>query len=147
MAVDSLFFGEKEQEHIVATIQQAEKQTSGEIKVHIEKKCSSENVLDRAKEVFELLNMHLTKDRNGVLFYLAYEDRKFAVLGDKGIYEKVPEDFWNSTKDLLRSHFSKNRFAEGLCLGINEAGIQLKTHFPYSSDDINELSDDISFGE
>lgn len=147
MAVDSLFFGEKEQQNIVEAIKEAEKQTSGEIKVHIEKKCTSENVLERAKEVFEFLNMHLTKDHNGVLFYLAYEDRKFAVLGDKGIYEKVPADFWNSTKDLLRSHFSNNRFAEGLCLGINEAGIQLKKHFPYSSDDINELPDDISFGE
>ena len=147
MAADSLFFGEKEQQRIVEAIQNAEKQTSGEIKVHIEKKCLSENALDRAKEVFALLNMHLTQDHNGVLFYLAYEDRKFAVLGDKGIFEKVPENFWNSTKDLLRSHFSKNNFAEGLCLGINEAGIQLKKHFPYSSDDINELPDDISFGE
>ena len=147
MAADSLFFGEKDQQSIVEAIQNAEKQTSGEIKVHIEKKCLSENALDRAKEVFALLNMHLTQDHNGVLFYLAYEDRKFAVLGDKGIFEKVPENFWNSTKDLLRSHFSKNNFAEGLCLGINEAGIQLKKHFPYSSDDINELPDDISFGE
>ena len=147
MAADSLFFGEKEQQRIVEAIQNAEKQTSGEIKVHIEKKCLSETALDRAKEVFALLNMHLTQDHNGVLFYLAYEDRKFAVLGDKAIFEKVPEDFWDSTKDLLRSHFSDNRFAEGLCLGINEAGIQLKKHFPYSSDDINELPDDISFGE
>lgn len=147
MAADSLFFGEKDQQRIVEAIQNAEKQTSGEIKVHIEKKCLSENALDRAKEVFALLNMHLTQDHNGVLFYLAYEDRKFAVLGDKGIFEKVPENFWDSTKDLLRSHFSKNKFADGLCLGINEAGIQLKKHFPYSSDDINELPDDISFGE
>jgi len=146
MAADSLFFGEKEQQDIIAAIKEAEKQTSGEIRVHVEKKCATD-VLERAKEVFGLLNLHLTKDHNGVLFYLAYEDRKFAVLGDQGIFEKVPEDFWNSTKDLLRSHFSKNLFAEGLCLGIQEAGIQLKRHFPYSSDDINELPDDISFGQ
>jgi len=146
MAADSLFFGEEEQTHIVAAIREAEKQTSGEIRVHIEKKCAID-VLDRAKEVFGLLNLHLTKDHNGVLFYLAYEDRKFAVLGDKGIFEKVPADFWNSTKDLLRTHFAGNHFAEGLCLGIQEAGKQLKTHFPYSSDDINELPDDISFGQ
>ena len=144
---DSLFFSEEEQKQIIAAIQEAEKQTSGEVKVHIEKKCETEDVLERAKEVFGLLKMHATAEQNGVLFYLAYEDRKFAVLGDKGIYEKVPADFWNSTKDLLRSHFSNNRFAEGLCLGINEAGIQLKKHFPYSSGDINELPDDISFGE
>ena len=131
----------------MTAIREAEKQTSGEIKLHIEKKCQTEDVLERAKEVFVFLNMHLTKDHNGVLFYLAYEDRKFAVLGDIGIDEKVPSDFWNSTKDLLRTYFSQNQFAEGLCQGIKEAGLQLKTHFPYASDDINELPDDISFGQ
>lgn len=147
MAADSLFFREEDQQRIVAAIQEAEKQTSGEIKVHIEKKCDAKNVLDRATEVFGILNMHLTQDHNGVLFYLAYEDRKFAVLGDQGIFNKVPEDFWNSTKDLLRSNFANNRFSDGLCQGIIEAGIQLKKHFPYSSNDVNELPDDISFGQ
>jgi uncharacterized membrane protein len=128
---DSLFFGEEEQKQIIAAIQEAEKQTSGEVKVHIEKKCKSADVLDRAKEVFGLLEMHATGEQNGVLFYLAYEDRKFAVLGDKGINEKVPAHFWNT---------------EGLCAGIKEAGLQLKTHFPYRSDDVNELPDEISFG-
>jgi uncharacterized membrane protein len=103
-------------------------------------------VLDRAKEVFGLLEMHATGEQNGVLFYLAYEDRKFAVLGDKGINEKVPAHFWNSTKDLLKSYFSQSRYTEGLCAGIKEAGLQLKTHFPYRSDDVNELPDEISFG-
>lgn len=147
MAADSLFFGEEEQKRIVTAIREAEKQTSGEIKLHVEKKCPIEDVLERAKEVFLFLDMHLTKDHNGVLFYLAYEDRKFAVLGDTGINEKVSTDFWNSTKDLLRTHFSQNRFTEGICASIEEAGLQLKTHFPYSSDDINELPDDISFGQ
>ena len=142
----ALFFSEEEQQQIIAAIREAERQTSGEIKLHIEKKCPSD-VLDRTKEVFAFLNMHLTKDHNAVLFYLAYEDRKFAVFGDKGINEKVPGDFWNSTKDLLRSNFSNHRFTEGLCLGIREAGLQLKQHFPYSSDDVNELPDDISFGQ
>lgn len=146
MPTESPFFIEEEQQHIIEAIRQAEKQTSGEVKVHIEKKCPAEDVMERAKEVFGLLNMHLTEERNGVLFYLAYEDRKFAVLGDKGIYEKVSLDFWDSTKDLLRSHFSKNQFSEGLCKGIAEAGLQLKKHFPYQSDDTNELPDDISFG-
>lgn len=146
MPADSHFFGEEEQQLIVAAIREAEKQTSGEIKVHIEKKCPADDVLDRAKEVFGLLDMHLTKDRNAVLFYLAYEDRKFAVLGDKGINEKVPSNFWDTTKDHLRSHFSQSRYAKGLCEGIQEAGSQLKIHFPYSSDDVNELPDDISFG-
>ena len=124
----------------------AEKQTSGEVKVHIEKKCPNPDVMERAKEVFLTLNLHQTAQRNGVLFYLAYEDRKFAVLGDKGINEKVPADFWETTKRLLRSHFSQGLFLEGLCKGIDEAGFQLKSHFPYKSDDINELPDDISFG-
>ncbi|SEJ62846.1 TLP18.3, Psb32 and MOLO-1 founding protein of phosphatase [Dyadobacter koreensis] len=146
MPTDSLFFGEEEQKQIIAAIKEAEKQTSGEVKVHIEKKCSSSDVLERAKEVFGLLGMHATSEQNGVLFYLAYEDRKFAVLGDKGINEKVPSDFWNSTKDLLRSYFSQSKYSEGLCAGIKEAGLQLKTHFPYRSDDVNELPDDISFG-
>ena len=146
MAKDSLFFSEEQQQSIIEAIKKAEKQTSGEVKVHIEKKCPTTDVMERAKEVFLLLHLHETKENNGVLFYLAYEDRKFAVLGDKGINERVPADFWVSTKDHLRSHFSKGQFTEGLCRGIEEAGSQLKTHFPYQSNDINELPDDISFG-
>jgi uncharacterized membrane protein len=147
MATDSLFFSETDQQRIIEAIQQAEKQTSGEVKVHIEKKCPAPDVMERAKEVFLFLNLNRTALQNGVLFYLAYEDRKFAVLGDKGINEKVPGDFWNSTKDLLRQHFAKGEFMEGLVHGIAEAGIQLKTHFPYNADNINELPDDISFGK
>lgn len=146
MAADSLFFSEDEQKQIIQAILEAERQTSGEVKVHVEKKCPGD-VLDRTKEVFGFLNMHLTKDHNAVLFYLAYEDRKFAVFGDKGIDEKVPKDFWNSTKELLRTNFANHRFAEGLSIGIREAGLQLKKHFPYNSDDVNELPDDISFGQ
>jgi uncharacterized membrane protein len=146
MPNDSLFFGEEEQAQLIAAIREAEKQTSGEVKVHIEKNCATPDVLERAKEVFGLLGMHATSEQNGVLFYLAFEDRKFAVIGDKGINEKVPVDFWNSTKDLLRSYFSQGKYTEGLCAGINEAGLQLKIHFPYRSDDVNELPDDISFG-
>ncbi|KQS33032.1 TPM domain-containing protein [Dyadobacter sp. Leaf189] len=146
MEAQSLFFTEEQQQLIINAIMAAEKQTSGEVKVHIEKKCPNPDVMERAKEVFLALNLHQTAQRNGVLFYLAYEDRKFAVLGDKGINEKVPADFWETTKSLLRSHFSQGLFLEGLCKGIDEAGFQLKSHFPYNSDDINELPDDISFG-
>lgn len=147
MASESLFFTEEDQRYIIEAIQEAEKQTSGEVKVHIEKKCPNDDVMERAKEVFLFLHLHETSERNGVLFYLAHEDRKFAVLGDKGIDEKVPNNFWNSTKDLLRSHFAAGQYREGLCKGIEEAGLQLKKHFPYQSGDINELSDDISFGQ
>lgn len=147
MPTDSLFFSEEEQQYLIEAIQEAEKQTSGEVKVHIEKKCQTADVMERAKEVFLFLHLHQTAERNGVLFYLAYEDRKFAVLGDKGIDEKVPADFWNSTKDLLRTHFANAQYLEGLRKGIEEAGLQLKKHFPYQSGDINELPDDISFGQ
>jgi uncharacterized membrane protein len=146
MPTDSLFFSEEEQQYLIEAIQEAEKLTSGEVKVHIEKKCQTADVMERAKEVFLFLNLHQTAERNGVLFYLAYEDRKFAVLGDKGIDEKVPADFWNSTKDLLRTHFANAQYLDGLRKGIEEAGLQLKKHFPYQSGDINELPDDISFG-
>jgi uncharacterized membrane protein len=145
MAGDTLFFSQEEQQQIITCIQQAEKQTSGEVRVHIEKNCPGD-VMERAKQVFLALNLHRTEQRNGVLFYLAYDDHKFAVLGDAGIDEKVTAEFWNSTKDLLRSHFAQGKFLEGFCKGIEEAGFQLKKHFPYRSGDINELPDDISFG-
>jgi uncharacterized membrane protein len=92
------------------------------------------------------LALHKTAQRNGVLFYLAHEDRKFAVIGDKGIDKAVTILFWESTKEILRNHFAQQQYTEGLCAGINEAGKQLKKYFPYQSDDKNELSDDISFG-
>jgi uncharacterized membrane protein len=139
-------FDKDDQKQIVAAIQEAERQTSGEIKVHIEKNCPDADVMERAKVVFGTLGMHTTKDQNGVLFYLAYEDRKFAILGDKGIYEKVPQGFWESTREKMREHFRKHEFTEGLCEGILEAGSQLKKYFPYQSDDTNELPDDVSFG-
>ncbi len=139
-------FTVNQQKQIVAAVKEAELNTSGEIKVHIDNKCKGD-VLDRAAFVFDKLEMQKTALRNGVLFYLAVEDRKFAILGDVGINQKVPKDFWNSTKDLMIANFKKAKFTEGLAAGIKMAGEQLKKHFPYQSDDVNELSDDISFGE
>ncbi len=139
------FFSEDERQQIVEAIKKAELNTSGEIRVHLDKKCD-EDVLDRAAFWFEKLKMHKTEQRNSVLFYLAYEDRKFAVLGDAGINQKVPDDFWNAIKDQMLSAFKEGKFAEGLADGIIASGEQLKAHFPYQSDDVNELSDDISFG-
>lgn len=138
-------FSEEEQQQIREAIQEAELNTSGEVKVHIERKCK-ENTMDRAAFVFEQLEMHKTKLRNGVLIYLAIEEREFAVLGDVGINQKVPEGFWNSTSLLMLEHFKKGDFVGGLIAGTKEAGLQLKAHFPYQKGDINELSDDISFG-
>lgn len=139
-------FSSEEKAQITAAIQSAETRTSGEIQVHIENHCRGQ-VLDRAAEVFETLKMYQTKDRNGVLVYLAVLDHKFAILGDKGINAVVPTDFWESTKELMLSHFRQGKFTQGLIEGIHLAGEQLAAHFPYDqTGDKNELSDEVSFG-
>ncbi len=140
-----LAFTDQEKEQIVGAIREAERDTSGEVKVHIEKNCPQPDVMDRAKEVFFKLGLDKTKLRNGVLFYVAMDDHKFAILGDAGIDAAVPDNFWLTTKDTLRGYFKAGQITEGLCAGIRMAGQQLKSHFPYQSDDINELPDDISF--
>lgn len=139
-------FSPEEKDQIKTAIQSAEIRTSGEIQVHIENHCKG-NVLDRAAEVFETLKMYQTKDRNGVLIYLAVLDHKFAILGDKGINSVVPKDFWESTKELMTSYFRQGKFTQGLIEGIHLAGDQLGAHFPYdNTGDTNELSDEVSFG-
>jgi uncharacterized membrane protein len=140
----SSFFTREQQDLILASVKEAEKETSGEIKVHIETSFKGE-VLDRAAWVFGKLGMHKTALRNGVLFYLAVKDRKFAIIGDAGINAKVSAGFWDEISELLRKNFREGKFTEGLSEGILLAGQQLKTHFPYMKDDINELSDEISF--
>ncbi|TNE82163.1 MAG: TPM domain-containing protein [Bacteroidetes bacterium] len=139
------FLSEAEAERIVAAIREAEKNTSGEIRLHVEPFCKIE-VMDRAADVFGFLDMHKTALRNGVLFYLAFEDHQFAILGDGGINQKVADNFWQETRDLVLNHFKSEQYTEGLVQGILHAGEQLKHHFPYQSDDKNELSDEISFG-
>ncbi len=138
------FFSKEEQAAILTSIKEAEKDTSGEIRVHIETKCK-EDVLDRAAWVFGKLGMNKTAERNGVLFYLAVSDKKFAIIGDAGINAKVPEGFWDDITGILEKNFREGRFTEGLAEGILIAGKHLKTHFPHRKDDINELSDEISF--
>ncbi|WPR74747.1 TPM domain-containing protein [Algoriphagus sp. NG3] len=139
-------FSKADREAIVNAIRSAEVSTSGEIQVHIESRCKGE-VLDRAVRVFDTLKMYQTKDRNGVLFYLAVVDHRFAILGDSGINEVVPEDFWENIKEHMASYFKKGQFTQGLIDGIHMAGEQLGQHFPYQGDsDINELPDEISFG-
>lgn len=140
------YFTEENKLEITNAIRVAETNTSGEIRVHIEKHCKGD-VLDRAAYIFEKLEMHKTELRNGVLFYLALEDRKFAILGDAGINQKVPEDFWETTKETVIGKLKEGLYAEGLANGIIMAGEQLKAHFPYQKDDVNELSDEISFGK
>lgn len=139
-------FTDEEKEQIVAAIKNAELNTSGEIRVHIENHCKLD-VMDRAAEVFAILKLHKTALRNGVLFYLAVKDHKFAILGDAGINEKVPKGFWDNIKDHITGLFKEGKIAAGLSEGIKMTGNQLKEHFPVAENDINELSDDISFGK
>nr|MBI1228673.1 TPM domain-containing protein [Cytophagales bacterium] len=138
-------FSDADRAIITTAIRDAEKETSGEIQVHIENHCSGD-VLDRAAVLFEKLKMHRTKQRNAVLFYLAVEDHKFAILGDAGINSVVPDNFWENIKEEMLVHFKKREFTEGLRKGIAMAGRQLQQHFPYDQKgDINELPNDISF--
>jgi len=140
----SSFFTKEQQAQILAAVREAEDQTSGEIRVHIETYCREE-VLDRAAWVFNKLGMNKTAERNGVLFYLAVSDKKFAVIGDAGINSKVPEGFWNDVKELLQVKFREGNFTDGLSEGIILTGSHLKKHFPHQKDDVNELPDEISF--
>lgn len=138
------FFTEAQKKQIQQAIADAEFNTSGEIRVHIDNTCKLD-VLDRAANVFHELQMDATALRNGILFYLAINDRKFAILGDKGINEKVPSDFWDQIKETILEHFKKEAFTEGLSTGIKMAGEKLKAYFPYQDDDKNELSNEMSF--
>ena len=140
------FFTKKNKEDIKKAILNAELDTSGEIRVHLESYCKEE-VLDRASYLFPKLGMQNTELRNGVLFYIAVKSQKFAIIGDTGINEVVPENFWDNIRNVMLEHFREDNFAEGLEEGIAMAGQQLKEHFPYQKDDVNELPDEISFGE
>lgn len=140
----SNFFTAEQKKLIENAIRDAELDTSGEIRVHIETNFTGD-VLDRAATVFAKLNMQKTELRNGVLIYLAIKNRQFAIIGDAGINKVVPENFWNEIKNAMESHFRVSEFATGLAVGVKMAGEQLKRHFPYHKDDTNELSNDISF--
>ncbi len=139
------FFSVTEQNQIVEAIHQAELATSGEIRVHIEEHCPGDPI-DRAKEMFFSLKMNETEQQNGVLIYVALLDKKFAIVGDKGIHDIVHDSFWQAEKDLMKSHFVKSEYTEGLVQAIEKVGEKLKVNFPYQKDDTNELSNEISFG-
>ena len=140
------FFNQEELTAIKEAVAGAEMQTSGEIRLHLENHCKEE-VLDRAAYLFEQLEMHKTQLRNGVLFYLAIKDHQFAILGDVGINQNVPEGFWDEIRNQMRELFKQEKHKEALIHGILESGKQLKAFFPLEADDQNELSDEISFGQ
>lgn len=144
MSAAKLFFTEEQKLQIVDAIGKAEKATSGEIRLHLEETCGADVIL-RATQVFTKLKMHKTALKNGVLIYLAVKDKKFAIIGDEGINTKVPDDFWDNIKHNMQNAFSQNNFLEGITDAIHQSGEQLKHFFPYHSDDVNEVSDEISF--
>ena len=142
----STFFTPEQQKDILRAIKRAEKKSSGEIRVHLETSLEGD-VMDRAAWVFKMIGMHRTELHNGVLLYLAVKDKKFAIIGDSGINAVVPEEFWDRIRDHLYERFATGQFAEGVTEAVILTGEQLRTHFPRMEDDVNELPDDISFGD
>ena len=140
------FFSKEQKKQIVNAIKEAERETSGEIRVHIESSCKKDT-LERAVQLFEKLKMHETQLHNGTLIYLAVKDQKFAIFGDEGINEIVPDNFWVDVRTAMQKVYGSGNFVTGLTTGISMVGNKLKEYFPYKDDDINELSDDISVGE
>jgi len=141
------FFSPAEKNHIVAAIREAEQQTSGEVRVFVESHCRFVDPLDRAAEVFWLLKMEHTDARNAVLVYVAVKDRQLALFGDKGIHEKVGDEFWNSKVAEIISQFRREGISDAIVKMIGDIGAALKYHFPYNrATDVNELPDDIVFG-
>lgn len=141
------FFNADEKSRIVEAIHLAEHRTSGEIRVFVESHCSYMDAIDRAIEIFSLLKMQNTADRNGVLVYVAVKDRQLAVFGDEGIHKKLGNEYWNKEVQQMIAHFNKENYSEGIRQCILDIGEALQTHFPYNNDaDKNELPDDIVFG-
>lgn len=132
---------------MVQAIRLAEKQTSGEIRLFVESHCNFLNPIDRAKELFAELNMSATQDRNAVLLYFAMKDRQMAIWGDEGIHQKLGQTFWNNEVSNILEDFKKENFTSGICKMIADVGDALKSNFPYTTDDKNELDDTIVFGK
>lgn len=139
-------FTKAEKNTIRLAIKKAETNTSGEIRVFVENKCKQDDVIKRASECFVKLKMQNTELKNGVLIYLALKDRKFAIIGDSGINNLVPSNFWDSEKNSMQNYFKNGKIIEGIEFTIEQVGNQLKQFFPYQSDDKNELSDDMVIG-
>jgi uncharacterized membrane protein len=141
-------FTEQDRLAISEAIANAERQTSGEVRVYVESKCKYVHAADRAAELFFQLQMDKTAARNGVLFYLAVKDHQLAVWGDQGIHEKLGTSFWQAQLEKIIAAFHKQNYTSGICASIQEIGMALQTHFPYQGDkDKNELSDQVVFGQ
>jgi uncharacterized membrane protein len=141
------YFTPAEKDIIVTAIQEAERRTSGEIRIYVESKCEMVNPVLRAREIFFQLKMDQTASRNGVLLYLAMDDHQLAVFGDEGIHQKVGHEFWQKEVAIMLEEFKQKHFIEGIAHIVEDIGEALVTHFPYDgTTDKNELPDDIVFG-
>lgn len=142
------FLSQEQEEHIVDAIRQAEEATSGEIRVHVEKKCKADSAIERAKEVFVELKMHETEFRNGVIVYVAWKDHKLAIWGDEGIHGKVGQKFWEDEVNLLIKYFKQDDYETGLAEVVLQIGQKLKENFPFEQKgEVNELSNQISYNK
>ena len=146
MANSSGFFSLKEDQQIIDALKAAELRSGGEVRVHLENKCKPNDPVERAIQVFDLLKMSSTDNRNGVLFYMAIKDQKYAVIGDVGIDSKVPKGYWAFLRDRMQNYFIKKAYLEGLLDSIEDVTKHLEQHFPYPKGDTNELSDELSIG-
>ena len=144
MKIEDFKLSKKDQKKIIKAIKKAEKNTSGEIRVHIDTG-SSQNHYETAVKLFESLNMHETEQRNGVLFHVSPKDHNFTIIGDIGIHQVAPDNFWDEINVVVLKKFKKQKFTKGLTKGIKMAGKALKKHFPYQEGDVNELPDEITW--
>lgn len=140
------FFSEEEEKQIIEAIKAVENKTSGEVRVHLQRSLKKP-VLESAKDVFFKLGMQKTEQRNGVLFFIVPKAHKFAILGDKGLDDVVPETFWEEVRNDMRGFFKDGKFGDGLVHAIHKVGNYLTSHFPVQEDDENELPDEISYGD
>ncbi len=142
------FFSDEEEAMMVQAIRIAEQRTSGEVRLYVESHCRFVDPLDRAAEVFVSLKMGATELKNAVLVYVAIKDKQLAILGDKGIHEKVGEKFWKTEVQKMISIIKDDNIPAGICAIVKDIGEALHSHFPYDADvDKNELPDDIVFGD
>jgi len=141
------FLTEAEEKMVVDAIKSAEKNTSGELRVHIEDKCPKKEVNERVIEVFAALKMHETEQKNGILLYISTDDKKIGIWGGQGIHDKVGQNFWEEEIALIVKYFKDGKKAEGLSLALEQIGEKLREFFPYQKDDVNELDDNISYGK
>jgi uncharacterized membrane protein len=139
----SHFFSKLDSHRLVEAIAEAEKKSSGEIRVHVTRR-KPDNLEERAKRRFELLGMTKTALRNGVLIYIAPKLRRFQILGDSGIHEKCGDEFWKATAAEMETHFRRGDFTEGIIHGVAKIGNLLAEHFPRESGDVNELPDEVT---